>query len=143
MKKVIVFLMMGITTITLLLYCYRPIAYPFSQKKDAIVQIDIVEIDDYRIINTGNFDMITICKSIDQSKQSSFVSKFEDLHCHKSRGPSQECLEGRAVRFTYNDGAFEIVGAETAFYCTANKDWSYPAYYYNYNDFNNFLLLWM
>ena len=117
----------------------KQITYPLSQSSDAIVTIEIVTIHDYRIINTGNFDMIEISTTIDSTEHAAFLTAFESLCCYDSYGPSQECLEGNAVRFTYRDGAFEIVGAETSFYCNAEYDWSYSPYYFDYDEFNCFL----
>lgn len=140
MKKWALLIFVIVLLALLLSLSEKPISYPLMQEKDAISQIDIIEIDDYRIISTGNFDMIRIKKNIDVAEHSAFISAFYNLRCNKSLGPSQECLEGKAIRFLFDDGAFQLVGAETSFYCSADNEWSYVAYYFDYEMFYQYLL---
>ena len=113
--------------------------YPILQSENTNIQIDIVNISDYRIINTGSFDMIHVEKTIDASEHAEFLSSFRKLRCKKSLGPTQECLEGNAIRFLFSDGSFQLIGAETGFYCTASNDQSFITYYYDYNMFNEYI----
>ena len=141
MKKWIFIISLIIIIATALSLCnQKTVQYPLMQKESAITQIDIVEISGYRTVSTGNFDSIRVIKNIDPSENSVFLTSFYNLPCKKSFGPSQECLEGLAVRFFFQDGAFQLVGAETSFYCSADNNWSYIAYYFDYDAFHQYLL---
>lgn len=139
MKKWLSFFIIVLLLLLLMVCCNRRTVYPLSQDYKDIVRIEIVEIDNYRIVSKGYFDMIKSVVTLNAADYDSFLSEFHDVPCQKSLGPSQECIEGRAVRFTYSDGAFELISAESGFYCSANRDWSYPAYYFDYNQFNSFI----
>ena len=71
-----------------------------------------------------------------------FLSGFYCLGCKDLFGPSQEVIEGNAIRFTYSDGSFELVTAESGFYYSADKEWSCPAYVFDYDEFHEFVYLW-
>ena len=141
MKKWVLLSVIILLLILMLFWSQRTTTYPLMQEKDAVAQIDIVNINNFKIINTGSFDQIVSVKRIDADEHLTFFSTFRDLPCYKSLGPSQECLEGKAIRFIFQDGAFELVGAETSFYCSADNERSYMAYYFDYELFNQYILM--
>ena len=142
MKKIRIILMIGIPIILLLVFCNRKVVYPLSQSENTIEKIEIVSIEDSRIVSSGSFDRIVTISAIDENQYDDFLSEFYCLGCKDLFGPSQEVIEGDAIRFTYSDGSFELVTAESGFYYSADKEWSCPAYVFNYDEFHEFVYLW-
>lgn len=139
MKKLAFVCAIALILSLLLVCCNMQPKYPLKQDVDRIATIEIVEIDNYKIIDTKSFHLITSCATIAPEDREAFLSDFYDLTCRESMRPPEEYVEGVAIRFTYQDGAFELVSATPGFYYSADQQSSYTAYYLDYDAFNEFI----
>ena len=143
MKKVIIFVLLIVVSVLSFWFCQNiDKQYPFSQPQEEITGIEIVEIKDYRIINKGYYEEIVTKKVLAPTEFDLFLSEFDRLYCREYLNVSPQVVEGAAIRVIYQDGAFDIVSIYSGFCCSADKEWSYPDYYFVPDEFNDFLLYW-
>jgi len=116
--------------VLLLVRCFGPQRYRFSQSVDQIVSIDIVEGMTEKDACSGNFSNAVVLASIPEEVWDQVVTEIKEVKCRSYIGDPIEWIGGKVFRITYQDGGTELIGIFTSFYYRWNEDgkgkFSYP-----------------
>ena len=121
-KKRVIRFLLTICAVLLLVCCFGPERYRFSQSADQIVSIDIVDGMTEKDAGHGNFGNAVVLASIPEEEWDQVVNVIGKIECHTPFGDPLQSLGGKIFRITYKDGGIELVGRVSGYYYRWNED---------------------
>lgn len=122
MKRKIKYFVLAILIILIIVRCHAPKQYRFSQTKDQITSIDIIEGMTEKDAGLGNFENIVVLASIPEEAWDGFLTDFKEIECRSYVGDPTHWLEGKIIQITYKDGGIELISECTGFYHRFDED---------------------
>lgn len=141
MKRIMPIILVCILLILFLWNCGRE-QYVLSQPADVINSIDIVSVANDTILVKGFYDAIESVCVIEQEYWDDFLADFHAIPSKRYLNDPAESVTGNAIRITYRDGSFELIGQKAVFSSKPNKDWEYLSFHFDNESFHSLIKEW-
>lgn len=142
MKRVILVSLMLISIILLLTVCDRTDKYTLSQPYENVEKVEIVYVANDNILVKGFYDAIKPVCTLDEEQWSAFFEDLFSMECSRYLNDPAESVTGEVVQITYNDGSFELIGKDSIFCSSSDREWDYLPYYFDDDVFYRFISAW-
>ena len=142
MKRFVPVVLTLICVMLLLTLCGQRNKFTLSQPYDNVSSVEIVYVADDNILVKGFLDSIQSVCTVNVGQWHAFFDDFYSITCSQYLNDPAESVTGEVIRVTYKDGAFDLIGRYSIFYCTSEKSWDYLPYYFDYDAFNAFINVW-
>lgn len=136
MRKIAIWIL---PIVLLLTSCQKASAFALVQPEATVDKIEIIWVYNWLEYDPDDTDTYEICYTILKEQHISFLEDLYDVPCYKYRNDPFQGFGQNTIRVTYLDGAFELIGARTVYYETADGEWKYPTYYFDTEAFGSLI----
>ena len=136
MKKIAIWIL---PIMILLTCCQKKASFALVQSEATVDRIEIIWVYNWFDYDPDDTDTFEICYTISKEQHSTFLEDLYDVPCYKYRNDPIQGFGQNTIRVTYSDGAFEMIGARSVYYETADGEWKYPTYYFDAEAFEDLI----
>lgn len=122
----------------------RPYTYSTKQDISQITGIDIVQVVHSGYLTSKQFEKVGSQISIPQERWSELIDNVQEINC--TQYPNYyvvNSFNGWAIRICYADGAIELIGNYSGFYCDRDGNMEFLQYDLLDLDFDNLIQSFM